>query len=178
MPSTMAARFTDKLVHLGREYLTAFAATLPNDAISCKFRRWVLNSMGARIAHGALVYRNVLVLGNVRVGARSSISNNSCLNGATAGISIGTDVMIAPGCCIVAFDHGIRLAAGPMIRQALVEAPVRIGDDVWIAANCTITAGVTIGAGAVVAANSVVTADVEPQAIVGGVPARFLKMRN
>ena len=91
---------------------------------------------------------------------------------------IGSDVMIAPGCCIVAFDHGTRLSAGPMIRQALVEAPICIKSNVWVAANCTITSGVTIGAGAVVAANSVVVSDIPPDAIVGGVPARLLKMRN
>lgn len=167
-----------RLRHLGREYLTAAIALLPNDVLSCRLRRLVLNRLGARIGSNVLIYRNVLILGNVEIGAGTSISNNTCLNGATAGISIGPDVMIAPGCCIVAFDHGFRLSAGPMIKQPLIEARVTIGGDVWIAANCTITSGVTIGTGAIVAANSVVTADVPPWAIVGGVPARILKMRE
>ncbi len=166
------------LRHLGREYATATIALLPNDALSCRLRRWVLNRLGARIGARALIYRNVLVLGNVEIGVRTSISNNTCLNGVTAGIVIGPDVMIASGCCIVAFDHGSRLSAGPMIRQPLIEARVTIEGDVWIAANCTVTAGVTIGTGAIVAANSVVTADVPARAIVGGVPARVIKMRE
>lgn len=174
----MINRIDRMLRHLSREYLSAAVALLPNDVLSCRLRRLVLNSLGAKIARGTLIYRNVLILGNVEISSGSSISNNTCLNGVSAGISIGSDVMIASGCCIVAFDHGTRLSEGPMIRQPLVEAPIRIEDDVWIAANCTITSGVTIGTGAIVAANSVVTADVPPRAIVGGAPARLLKMRE
>ena len=49
--------------------------------------------------------------------------------------------------------------------------------DNWIGANSTILKGVTIGKGAVVAAGSVVSKDVMPYSIVGGVPARIIKMR-
>ena len=52
-----------------------------------------------------------------------------------------------------------------------------IGNDVWVGANVTILKGVSIGDGAVIAAGAVVTKDVEPYAIVGGVPAKFRKYR-
>lgn len=55
--------------------------------------------------------------------------------------------------------------------------PVIIGNDVWIGANVSILPGVRIGDGAVVAAGAVVTKDIEPYAIAGGVPARFIKYR-
>ena len=54
---------------------------------------------------------------------------------------------------------------------------VVIGHDVWIGANATILSGVTIGDGAVVSANSVVVKDVLAYGIVGGNPAKLLKMR-
>ncbi|MCR5636755.1 MAG: acetyltransferase [Clostridiales bacterium] len=52
-----------------------------------------------------------------------------------------------------------------------------IGNDVWIAANACICRGVNIGNGAVIAAGAVVTKNVEPYAVVAGVPARKIKMR-
>lgn len=55
--------------------------------------------------------------------------------------------------------------------------PITIGNDVWIGANVIVMPGVHIGDGAVIAAGAVVTKDVEPYAIVGGVPARLIKYR-
>ena len=55
---------------------------------------------------------------------------------------------------------------------------VEIGNDVWIGENVTILSGVTIGDGAVIAAGSVVAKNVEPFAVAGGVPARFIRWRD
>ncbi|MDP3257864.1 MAG: antibiotic acetyltransferase, partial [Bosea sp. (in: a-proteobacteria)] len=54
---------------------------------------------------------------------------------------------------------------------------VTIGHDVWLGSKSMILSGVTIATGAVVAARAVVTRDVPPYAIVGGNPARILRMR-
>jgi virginiamycin A acetyltransferase len=52
-----------------------------------------------------------------------------------------------------------------------------IGNDVWIGYDATIMPGVTIGHGAVIATKSVVTKDVPPYTIIGGNPAKVIKMR-
>jgi galactoside O-acetyltransferase len=161
-----------------REYATGFASLLPNDILSTRLRGLIFKACGVKIKKNVLIYRNVLILGDVAIGDNSSISNNTSINGASAGVNIGKNVMIAPGCCLVAFDHGVERNGIPMIGQPLSQGAINIQDDVWIAANSTITRNVTIGTGALVAANSVVTKDVEPYAIVGGVPAKFIKFRE
>lgn len=54
---------------------------------------------------------------------------------------------------------------------------VSLGHDVWIGHGVTVMPGVTIGNGAAVGSGAVVTHDVEPYAVVAGVPARRLRMR-
>ena len=76
--------------------------------------------------------------------------------------------------------HNVVLATinhdlDPTKRQSMSYAPIHIGKNVWIGANATVLAGVTIGDGAVVAAGAVVTKDVEPNTIVGGIPAKALQ---
>lgn len=62
-------------------------------------------------------------------------------------------------------------------RNRRQEKRVVIGHDVWIGHGAVIMPGITIGHGAVIGANAVVTKDVAPYSIVGGVPARKIRMR-
>ena len=61
--------------------------------------------------------------------------------------------------------------------EAGSKGDIIVDDDVWIGYGATIMSGVHIGQGAVIAAGAVVTSDVEPYAIVGGVPAKLIKYR-
>jgi len=63
----------------------------------------------------------------------------------------------------------------PTKRANLIPASVHIGADAWLGANVTVLPGVTIAEGAVVAAGAVVSKDVEPNTVVGGVPARLIR---
>jgi acetyltransferase-like isoleucine patch superfamily enzyme len=55
--------------------------------------------------------------------------------------------------------------------------PTSIGSDSWVGSNAFIKSGVTVGPGAIIAAGAVVLDDVPPYAIVGGVPARTIRLR-
>ena len=63
------------------------------------------------------------------------------------------------------------------LREKPFAGKVVIGNDVWIGGNVSIMAGVKVGDGAVIGSGAVVTKDVEPYAIVGGVPAKTIKKR-
>lgn len=53
----------------------------------------------------------------------------------------------------------------------------KIGNDVWIGDGAVVMEGCEIGDGAIIAAAAVVTKDVQPYAIVGGVPAKLIRYR-
>ena len=178
MRKKRALRMLGILKYFGTEWILGFVSLLPNDVISCRVRRLAYVLRGFRIHAGALVYKNGLLLGKIEVGTRTSIANNTTLSSADSFVRIGKDVMIAPNCCLVAFNHGLLLGEIPMIRQQISSSPIVIEDNVWIGANCTIGSGVTIASGAVVAANSYVNRNVKENEIVGGVPAKTIRIRG
>ena len=74
-------------------------------------------------------------------------------------------------------NHG--LAKNEKIwRQNHTYGKIKIEEDVWLGANCTILQGITIHTGAVVAAKAVVTKDVLDYKIVGGIPAKEIGERK
>jgi acetyltransferase-like isoleucine patch superfamily enzyme len=91
---------------------------------------------------------------------------------------IGNFVMLAGRVAIVGGDHRIDVVGTPAIEAGRdVNKTVTICDDVWVGHQALIMHGVTIGEGAIVAAGAVVTKDVPPYAVVGGVPAKLIRMR-
>lgn len=66
---------------------------------------------------------------------------------------------------------------GSVERSAYLSAnaPIIIGENVWVGSHVRICKGVTIGDNAIIAANSVVTHDVPANAIAAGNPARIVK---
>lgn len=89
-------------------------------------------------------------------------------------ITICDEAVISEGVTILTHqDVGNRVLKKYYERKT---APVILGEGSWIGANATILCGVKIGKCAVVAAGSVVTKDVPDFTVVGGVPARFIKL--
>jgi len=87
--------------------------------------------------------------------------------------------MMGEECVIFHRNHRFDRLDIPMCQQGFTDGkPVSIGNDVWIGIRVTILPGVTIGDHSVIGAGAVVTKDVPEYAIVGGSPARILRMRN
>lgn len=73
-------------------------------------------------------------------------------------------------------DFGLRAEEFDFVPNP-VKPPTVIEHDVWIGQGAVISGGVRIGTGSIVAAGAVVIKDVAPYSIVGGNPARLIKMR-
>ena len=97
--------------------------------------------------------------------------NHACSFLDMGGITIEDHVLIGPRVNLITENH----PADPIDRRALITKPIVIKRNAWIGANATILPGVTIGVNAIVAAGAVVAKDVPDNAIVGGVPAKFIK---
>ena len=106
------------------------------------------------------------------------ISHDVDILATKAKITIKDDVLIGPRVFIASFNHNLKKNNIPVRLQGDTGKPIVIGEDVWVGAHAIILAGVKIGKGAVIGAGSVVTKDVEPYAIVAGVPAKFIKFRT
>ena len=100
--------------------------------------------------------------------------NRNCSINAGGGVMISDWCLIGPSVTIYSQNHDLSRIDVPLALAGDIRAPVCVGKGVWLAANCTILAGVTIGEGAVVAAGAVVTKDVPPYTVVGGVPAHVI----
>jgi acetyltransferase-like isoleucine patch superfamily enzyme len=109
---------------------------------------------------------------------KNSFCNDFCIFGVNEKIIIGQNVMIADAVSIRDTDHNHSDINVPMKEQGITTSPVIVGDDVWIGYGATILKGVEIGNGAIIGAGSVVTKDVPSLSIVGGIPAKIIKMRS
>jgi len=137
-------------------------------------KRLLLRAGGIRLGKHSTIHIPVrfLGMGRIMVGDYSVI-NTHCLLDNRLPISIGNNVSIAHGTRIYTLGHDID---DPMF--GVKGSPVEIQDYACIFSNVLIMPGVTIGKGAVVFAGSVVTKSVEPYAVVGGNPARFIRYRS
>ena len=123
---------------------------------------------------GHYAFRNITVGDHVFIGSGAFISGNK-------GVTIGSKVVIGPNVSIIGGNHNTSVIGACMadvtVKRDEDDLPVVIEDDVWVGCGATILKGVTIGRGAIIAAGALVNRDVPAYGIVGGVPARLLRMR-
>jgi acetyltransferase-like isoleucine patch superfamily enzyme len=78
---------------------------------------------------------------------------------------------------LIDFDHGASESDRPVRLQGIYKRDVRLGHNCWVGYGACILRGVTVGDNAIIGTSAVVTKDVPDNAVVGGAPARVLRMR-
>ncbi|MEA2364925.1 MAG: hypothetical protein QOE69_998 [Thermoleophilaceae bacterium] len=115
--------------------------------------------------------------GTISIGAKT-VLGQECTISSYQHVSIGRECVVADRVMMIDFDHGMVEVDRPIRLQGIYKRDVRVGNNVWIGYGACILRGVTVGDNAVIGTNAVVTRDVPANAVVGGVPARVLRMRE
>lgn len=146
-----------------------FAGTRP-----CFFevKRKLLNSIGHEIGEGTKIVGPIECYSRLRVGKDCWIGKNLKING-NGSVVIGDKCDIAPEVTFQTGGHKIgsyerRAGEGICYSQ-------NVGSGVWIGGRVTIMGDVTIGDGSVIAGCACVNKDIQPNTLVGGVPARVIR---
>jgi len=115
--------------------------------------------------------------GVVEIGAKT-VFGQECTISSYRRVRIGEQCVIADRAMFIDFDHGITEVERPIRHQGIYKRELVVGSNVWIGYNACFLRGVRVGDNSVVGTNSVVTKDVPANAIVGGVPAKTIRMRE
>jgi len=115
--------------------------------------------------------------GVVEVGAKT-VMGQECTISSYKHVKIGEQCVIADRAMFIDFDHGVVEVEKPIRHQGIYTRPVEVGANVWIGYNACFLRGVRVGDNAIVGTNAVVPKDVPANAVVGGVPARIIRMRE
>jgi maltose O-acetyltransferase len=163
--------------HPRLRFLNFFLTFMPYLCLS-RLRTRLYRLFGVRIGERTLVLGKMDLAGPGRIWERFQIGEESQITtpffaDLNDRVTIGSRVAVAHHAVLVTTNHAI---GPPGRRSAHAEyGPIVIEDGCWIGARVTILPGVTIGRGSVVAAGAVVAADVPPNTLVGGVPAKPIK---
>lgn len=154
-------------------HLLSYAPKLYKDYCKKKFAYF---GEGAEIRTGAYaVYCSNIYIGeNVIIRPQSMLMADE-----KACIKIEKDVLIGSGVHMYVANHRFDDINVPIFYQGHTESKsIILKEGCWVGANALLLSGVTIGKNAVVAAGAVVTKDVEDFAVVGGIPAKLIRMTN
>ena len=145
-------------------------AVLPDDP---GYMKYLEELFGRDLSDVRILTPFICDFGNrVRFG-KGVFINHSAILSASGGIEFEDGVMVAPGVRIATINHDMNNR-----HTIYTYGKVTIRKNAWLGMNVTICPGVTVGRYAVVAAGAVVTKDVPDYAVVGGCPAKIIRMQD
>lgn len=142
-------------------------------------RDWIYKNIYlVKMAPESIIYFGAEIRGsyNLKIGKGAIIGDKAVLDARVGGIEIGENVQLGSFVKLWTDSHDMN---DPYFRGTpRKRGPIKIGNRAWLGPNVTVIHSVTIGEGAVIAAGSVVTKDVEPYAVMGGIPAKKIGERS
>jgi acetyltransferase-like isoleucine patch superfamily enzyme len=135
---------------------------------SLRIGRW------AWIGHGCKIRVHE---GEVSVGAKTVIGQE-CTISAYQHVSIGRECIIADRVMLIDFDHGVTEVERPIRLQGIYKRDVRVGHNVWMGYGACVLRGASVGDNSIVGTSAVVTRGFPVNAVLAGVPARVIRMRD
>jgi acetyltransferase-like isoleucine patch superfamily enzyme len=163
-----------KLRWRGRLLTDGFAFVCPRVKFEIGRDARVVLGRWSWIGHGTKIRAHE---GEVRIGAKT-VLGQECTISAYQHVSIGRECILADRVMLIDFDHGVVEVERPIRLQGIYKRDVRVGHNVWIGYGACILRGVTVGDNAIIGTSAVVTRDVPANAVVAGVPARVIRMRD
>jgi acetyltransferase-like isoleucine patch superfamily enzyme len=115
--------------------------------------------------------------GIVEIGDKT-VFGQECTISAYQRVRIGEQCVIADRAMFIDFDHGVAEVERPIRVQGIYKRDTVVGSNVWVGYGACVLRGVRVGDNSIIGTNAVVTKDVPANAVVGGVPARVLRMRE
>ena len=180
----LTPKYARLIVRLGRRrFLTHYGRRLKLDGLAFIGPRVTLQ-IGSKgeielgrwswLGHGTKIRAHE---GVVSIGAKT-VLGQECTISAYQHVSIGRECVVADRVMLIDFDHGASEVDRPVRLQGIYKRDVRVGNNVWIGYGACILRGVTVGDNAIIGTSAVVTRDVPANAVVAGVPARVVRMRD
>lgn len=160
------------------EMTMSIVLALPRFRMCNRVKAVFLRTLGARVGRRVVFYSGAWIFPGrgLTIGDDVDISKDVLITTA-GGVEVGARTLVGYRTQILSTNHVIPEDGSRIFDSGHVGDRVVIGEDCWIGGSCVILPGVRIGDGAVVAAGSVVTKDVLPYAVVGGNPARVIRVR-
>jgi acetyltransferase-like isoleucine patch superfamily enzyme len=139
-------------------------------------KRILYRLAGVKIGMNVRICSSVTILGNglLSMGDNTWIGHQTCII-STSSVVIGNDVDIAPRVYLGTGSHEIDIET-PGIAGKGINKDIEISNGCWIGAGAIVLPGAFLGEKSIIAAGAVVKGVFNPYSLIGGVPAKFIKI--
>jgi len=164
-------------------YLKIFYKTISLDKTAIvDFRCEIEQKSNIAIGKRSKLYKNITIYkqkkGVFKIGDFSHIAPYGYLLIENQSLTIGDNVSMGPFCSIFCSSNAISCEKNTLFKDSYVKGDVRIGNNIFIGAQCVVLPNTIIEDNVVVAANSTVKGRLEAGCLYGGNPARKIRMLN